>query len=92
VSASQNERADLGVWLIIAAIFGVDGIGAERHQPLEVGSLYRELDHHPPSRVLADEIAGFKDRMEESISQGHRPHRWLPASRRNLSAGMVNRP
>jgi len=87
VSASQNERADLGVWLIIAAIFGVDGIGAQRHQPVEVNG---KLDHHPASFIPAHEIAGFKDRLEESICQGHRPHRWLPASRRNLGAGRVN--
>jgi hypothetical protein len=78
------------VRLIIAAVLAFDGVGAERHQPLETGSFGRELDHHPTGRIPANQIAGFKDRMEESIYQGHRPHRWLPMSRCNLGAEIVN--
>jgi hypothetical protein len=78
------------VWLIVAAVLALDGIRAERHQAVEVVQLDRELDHHPPGRIPAHEIAGFKDRLEKSICLAHRPHRWLPASRRNLGAGTVN--
>jgi hypothetical protein len=71
--ARRHRRAL--VRLIIAAVFGLDGIGAERHQAVKVSRLNGELDHHPPGRIPAHQIAIFQDRLEEPICLAHR----LPA-------------